>query len=785
MATISVEQPSTSPSPLSTMPSLDIFAWPATHFGGVDFDNHTSSTNPPPPPLPLVLTRSTSGHTIDYDPGGGTFDISLSSIDDAVVTRDPRPSYASQRPSAHAIDYDLSGGTFDVSLFSVDNGVLKVVTIARGTHVAGEVTSTATSSTNLPLPPSPPVQTRRPSVHTVDDNIRRGTFDVSLSSVDDAVSSPAILANNAPAVKVGSETDLSVAASQRLSSSNTSDTTATPTAPLTLLQRRLHQNQNPCQSPPRSTPLGAIRQTNCCPVHLNRTVHDGVFEVLATAGDTYPGGEDFDNRAINCVVGDAAKNAYHTNPRNTVFDTKRLIGRRTDESDVKKDMKHWPIAIVDRVGHPVIEVTHRNKEKQFTPEEISAMVLGKMKATAEAYLGSKVTHAVVTVPAYIKDSQRQATKDAGTIAGLNILCIVNKPTAAAIACGLEKKKNSRSSEESQIIVYDLGGGTFDVSLLSVDDSVFKVLATAGDTHLGGEDFDNRVIDYMVKQYKKKSGTDISKDYRALGKLKREVEKAKCTLLSQMSTKLEIKSFEGGNDFSKALTCAKFEKLNTTSSTRPSSPSSRTSSTAGNPPRESTPMRPLLGALPFKVVSSPANDVCPLTLGIETTGGVFTKIIPRNTVSSPIKLVPDLPVISIPTNKAQMFSTATDNQPTVTIQVFKGERALTKDNNLLGKFDLNGIPPAPCGVPQVEVTFEIDANGILKVDAVEKGTSKSESIHITNLKGRLSKEDIKRMVKEAEEFAAEDQAVASKLYKSGGAEHASYDGFRLLWSGGSL
>ncbi|KIO27786.1 hypothetical protein M407DRAFT_243248 [Tulasnella calospora MUT 4182] len=489
------------------------------------------------------------------------------------------------------------------------------------------------------------------------------------------------------------------------------------------------------------------------------------------------------------LVGDAAKNAYHTNPRNTVFDAKRLIGRRTDESDVKKDMKHWPFSIVDRSGRPVIEVTHKNEKKQFTPEEISAMVLGKMKETAEAYLGQKVTHAVVTVPAYFNDAQRQATKDAGTIAGLTILRIVNEPTAAAIAYGLDKKKSDRGADESHIIVYDLGGGTFDVSLLSVDDGVFEVLATAGDTHLGGEDFDNRIIDYMVKQYKKKTGTDVSKDYRALGKLKREVEKAKRTLSSQMSTKLEIESFEGGNDFSETLTRAKFEEINNDLFRKTLKPVEQVLKDSGMKkediddvvlvggstriPKVQSLLKdffngkePSKGINPDEAVAWGAAlqggilsgekgtdevlliDVCPLTLGIETTGGVFTKIIPRNTV--------------IPTKKSQMFSTAADNQPTVTIQVFEGERALTKDNNLLGKFDLNGIPPAPRGVPQIEVSFEIDANGILKVGAVEKGTGKSESIQITNSKGRLSEEDIERMVKEAEEFAAEDEANRKKI-----------------------
>ncbi|KAG8908786.1 ATPase with role in protein import into the ER [Tulasnella sp. 403] len=489
------------------------------------------------------------------------------------------------------------------------------------------------------------------------------------------------------------------------------------------------------------------------------------------------------------LVGDAAKNAYHTNPKNTVFDAKRLIGRKFGESDVKKDMKHWPFAIIDRAGRPVIQVEHKSEKKEFTPEEISAMVLGKMKETAEAYLGKKVTNAVVTVPAYFNDAQRQATKDAGTIAGLNILRIVNEPTAAAIAYGLDKKKNSRGTDESHIIVYDLGGGTFDVSLLSVDDGVFEVLATAGDTHLGGEDFDNRVIDYMVKQYKKKTGTDVTGDYRALGKLKREVEKAKRTLSSQMSTRLEIESFENGNDFSETLTRAKFEELNNDLFRKTLKPVEQVLKDSGMKkediddvvlvggstriPKVQSLLKdffngkePSKGINPDEAVAWGAAiqggilggddghsdvlliDVCPLTLGIETTGGVFTKIIPRNTV--------------IPTKKSQTFSTAADNQEIVTIQVYEGERALTKDNNLLGKFDLNGIPKAPRGVPQIDVSFEIDANGILKVGAEDKSSGKKESIQITNSKGRLSEEEIERMVREAEDFAAEDEQNRKKI-----------------------
>ncbi|KAF9238371.1 heat shock protein 70 family [Melanogaster broomeanus] len=448
------------------------------------------------------------------------------------------------------------------------------------------------------------------------------------------------------------------------------------------------------------------------------------------------------------LVGDSAKNAYHTNPQNTVFDAKRLIGRKMDEPEIKRDMKHWPFSVIDKGGKPAVQIAYKSDTREF------------MKETAEAYLGEKVTHAVVTVPAYFNDAQRQATKDAGTIAGLQVLRIINEPTAAAIAYGLNKKDG-----ESQIIVYDLGGGTFDVSLLSIDDGVFEVLATAGDTHLGGEDFDNRVIDYLVKVYKKKTGTDVSTNLRAMGKLKREVEKAKRTLSSQQSTRIEIESFEDGNDFSETLTRAKFEELNMDLFRKTMKPVEQVLKDA-NVKKEDVDevvlvggstripkvqqllkeyfngKEPSKGINPDEAVAYGAAvqggilsgeqgtedvvlvDVCPLTLGIETTGGVFTKLIPRNTV--------------IPTRKSQIFSTAADNQPTVLIQVYEGERALTKDNNLLGKFELSGIPPSPRGVPQIEVSFEIDANGIMKV------AGKSESITITNEKGRLSKEDIERM-----------------------------------------
>ncbi|KAF8336697.1 Hsp70 protein-domain-containing protein [Amanita rubescens] len=451
------------------------------------------------------------------------------------------------------------------------------------------------------------------------------------------------------------------------------------------------------------------------------------------------------------LVGDSAKNAFHSNPENTIFDEKRLIGRRMDDDDIKKDMKHWPFEVIKKNGKPL----------------------------SNARASTATLSPMPSLPYW----PRQATKGAGTIASLNVLRIINEPTAAAIAYGLNKKKG-----ESQIIVYDLGGGTFDVSLLSIDDGVFEVLATAGDTHLGGEDFDNRVMDHLIKGYKKKTGTDVTKNLRALGKLKREVEKAKRTLYSQQNVRIEIESFEDGNDFSETLTRAKFEEINMDLFRQTLKPVEQVLKDAnvkkedvdevvlvGGSTRipkvqqllkDYSGKEPSKGINPDEAVAYGAAvqgailagdegtsdmvlvDVNPLTLGIETTGGVFMKLIPRNTV--------------IPTRKGQIFSTAADNQPTVLIQVFEVDHSLKKDNNLLGKFELTGIPPAPRGVPQIEVTVEIDANGILKVSAADKGTGKSESITIKNETGRLSEEEIERMVAEAERFAADDEAQRKRI-----------------------
>ncbi|KAI8871937.1 heat shock protein 70 [Ramicandelaber brevisporus] len=487
------------------------------------------------------------------------------------------------------------------------------------------------------------------------------------------------------------------------------------------------------------------------------------------------------------LIGDAAKNQAPANPVNTVFDAKRMIGRRFDDKDVQADLKHFPFKVVSKNSRPVIKVDYKGEEKTFTPEEISAMVLIKMKEIAEAYIGQPVKNAVVTVPAYFNDAQRQATKDAGAIAGLNVVRIINEPTAAAIAYGLDKMKDVQG--ERHVLVYDLGGGTFDVSLLSIEDGVFEVMATSGDTHLGGEDFDNRVIQHFVKQFKNKYKLDATKDKKAMGKLKREAEKAKRTLSSQMSTRIEIESLYGGKDFSETLTRAKFEELNADLFKKTIGPVEQVLKDSklskdkvhdivlvGGSTRIPKVQQLLESFFNGKKASKGINpdeavaygaavqggvlagdegghnllllDVCPLTLGIETTGGIMSSLIKRNT--------------AVPTKKTQIFSTASDNQDVVLIQVYEGERSMTKDNNMLGQFELTGIPAAPRGVPQIEVTFDINADGILKVSAHDKGTGKSESITITNDKGRLSTEDVERMVAEAEKFKAEDDEHREKI-----------------------
>jgi len=479
------------------------------------------------------------------------------------------------------------------------------------------------------------------------------------------------------------------------------------------------------------------------------------------------------------LIGDAAKNQVAMNPHNTVFDAKRLIGRRFNDPEVQSDMKHWSFKVIEKSGKPYIQVEFKGETKEFTPEEISSMVLSKMKDTAEAYLGGKVTNAVITVPAYFNDSQRQATKDAGLISGLNVLRIINEPTAAAIAYGLDKKVTG----EKNVLIFDLGGGTFDVSLLSIDDGVFEVLATSGDTHLGGEDFDAALVNHIVEAFKKESGIDLSKDRMALQRVREAAEKAKIELSSTMTTDISLPFItadaSGPKHINMKFTRAQFETLTNSLIQRTVEPCKKAIRDAGvtnkdinevilvggmsRMPKVQQSVSALFGREPSKSVNPDEAvaigaaiqggvlagdvtdilllDVTPLSLGLETLGGVFTRLINRNT--------------TIPTKKSQVFSTAADGQTQVEIKVYQGERELCRDNKLLGEFKLVGLPPAPRGVPKIEVTFDIDADGIVNVSAKDQATGKDQSITIAASSG-LSESEIENMILEAEKHAESDK-----------------------------